>query len=61
MAVGFIQLKFIEPDTLLNAGIFSVNKKITALSPWKLDFIRADWREANLQVVGRILGSNFLF
>lgn len=36
MAVRFIQLKFIEPDILLNAGVLSVNKKITAPVPMEI-------------------------
>lgn len=36
MAMRSIQLKWIKPDTLLSAGVFSVNKEITAPVPMKI-------------------------
>lgn len=33
MPIRFIQLKWIKPDMLLSAGVFSVNKEITAPAP----------------------------
>lgn len=36
MAIRLIQLKFIEPDTQLNVGVFRVKKKITGPVPMEI-------------------------
>lgn len=64
MVIRLIQVKFIEPDTLLNAGVFRVNKNSQALSPspWKSESIWENWRLANLHLpTCWILESDFPF